>query len=69
MQRAARSLFQSLRVGAGPGRQQVRCYYLKKKTKKGPSGQAWLVLAGVTTTITGVTIFLLGMSYTGTTLG
>jgi import inner membrane translocase subunit TIM50 len=47
-------------VGAGPGRQQVRCYYLKKKTKKGPSGQAWLALAGITTTITGVTIYLLG---------
>jgi import inner membrane translocase subunit TIM50 len=37
----------------------VRHYYVKK-TKKGPSGQAWLALAGVTTTITGVSIFLLG---------
>lgn len=35
-------------------------HYYYKPTKRGPSGQAWLALAGVTTTITGVGIYLLG---------
>ena len=63
MQRAARCLLHSLRVGPRPSGQQVRWYYLKKTAKRGPSGQAWLALAGVTTTIAGVSIFLLGNSY------
>lgn len=65
MQRAAtRHLFHSLKscYGRAPRRlldQQVAHYYYKP-TKRGPSGQAWLALAGVTTTITGVGIYLLG---------
>lgn len=35
-------------------------YYERPKAKRGPSGQAWLALAGVTTTLTGVSIYLLG---------
>ena len=59
MQRAARCLLHSRRAAETLRGQSVRYYYVKKK-KRGPSGQAWLALAGVTTTITGVGIVILG---------
>ena len=63
MQGATKCLFHSLRACRGLGTRQVRFYYVKKRAKKGPSGQAWLALAGVTTTITGAAFYLLGMPY------
>lgn len=41
-------------------RQRVANYYVKPKEKKGPSGQAWALLAGVTTSIAGISIYALG---------
>lgn len=35
-------------------------YYVKPKDKKGPSGQAWMAFAGVTTAITGLGVCILG---------
>ena len=63
MQRVAtRRIFHLLKVGRRLPGQHVRHYYVKNKKKKGPSGQAWLALAGITTTIGGVGIYLLGRS-------
>ena len=42
-------------------RPRVATYYVKPKEKKGPSGQAWALLAGVTVSITGLGIYILGM--------
>ena len=42
-------------------RTRVATYYVKPKEKKGPSGQAWSLLAGVTVSITGLGIYILGM--------
>lgn len=56
-----RRIFDLRRLGRLVRDQQLRYYYVKdKKRKRGPSGQAWLALAGVTTTIAGVSIYLLG---------
>lgn len=41
-------------------RQRVANYYVKPKEKKGPSGQAWALLAAVTTSIAGISIYALG---------
>lgn len=63
MQRASTGLrccYQSLTLARQFRGQRVRHYYVKA-TKKGPSGQAWGALIGVTATITGVGIFLLGI--------
>ena len=38
----------------------VANYYVKPKKKRGPSGQAWAALAGVTTAIVGTGVYLLG---------
>ena len=46
-------------------RPRVATYYVKPKEKKGPSGQAWSLLAGVTVSITGLGIYILGI-YAGT---
>ena len=42
-------------------RPRVATYYVKPKDKKGPSGQAWALLAGVTASIAGLSIYVLGM--------
>ena len=42
-------------------RPRVATYYVKPKDKKGPSGQAWALLAGVTVSITGLGIYILGI--------
>lgn len=56
-----RRIFHLLRPGRLVRDQQLRYYYVKeKRRRRGPSGQAWLALAGVTTTIAGVSIYLLG---------
>ena len=68
MQRASvglRASVHSLRLVRNLRGQQVRHYYVKDR-KRGPSGQAWAALVGVTTTITGVSIFLLGIDYNNT---
>lgn len=38
----------------------VANYYVKPKQKRGPSGQAWLALAGVTTALAGTGVYFLG---------
>lgn len=40
-----------------------RKYYVKPKKKESGSGQAWLVLAGVTLTVSGGALYLLGSDY------
>lgn len=57
---AKRVLLDSLRFRPLPLKQRVAHYYLKPKKKKGPSTQAWLALAGVSATLTGVGIYVLG---------
>lgn len=43
------------------GFQRVAQYYVKPKEKRGPSGQAWLALAGVSTALLGTGIYVLGI--------
>lgn len=43
-------------------RHRAATYYTKAKEKKKTSGQAWLLLAGVTTTLTGAALYALGRS-------
>ena len=40
--------------------QQVATYYVKPKETKGPSMQAWFALLGISTSIAGGVIYLLG---------
>ena len=49
-------IFQSLRRPF----QQVATYYVKPKEAKGTSMQAWLALIGVSTTVAGGAVYLLG---------
>ena len=42
------------------GRLRVATYYTKAKKKKKASGQAWLLFAGVTTSIVGGAVCVLG---------
>ena len=66
----SRLLFPS-RVGRCPpvahvlGRVSTRSYYVKPKEKRGPQGstQAWLLLAGVTLAVGGVSLYILGTCY------
>ncbi len=43
------------------GAQRVAQYYVKPKERRGPSGQAWLSLAGVSTALLGTGVYLLGV--------
>ncbi len=42
------------------GFQRVAQYYVKPKEKRGPSVQAWLALAGVSTALLGTGVYVLG---------
>ena len=57
---AKRILLGTLRFRPFPLKQRVAHYYVKPKKKKGPSTQAWLALAGISGTLTGVGIYALG---------
>ena len=54
---AGRALLATLRLRPS---QRVAYYYMKPKKKKGPSTQAWLAFAGVSTTLAGIALYELG---------
>ena len=62
----SRRIFQvAVRLRAAPLNQRIAHYYVKPKKKKGASTQAWMALAGVSATLTGVGVYILGEHYLG----